>query len=129
MDPKEIAKDLTELGFNDGVVLEDSGRILTGWGPFKIYFRRGTVMTADYVAPGRSRDLDLYFVGINSMKTSLMGVNSDAIPRAFILATSTTAKELYGMKMPKGQYLTPFGVVLTFNAKNVAKMERIGSST
>lgn len=129
MDPREIAKGVTGFDFNGGVILEDSGHILTGWGPFKIYFKRGTVMDADYVAPSRSSDPNLYFVGINSLKTSRIGKNYNIIPRAFILADHTTARDLFGMKIRKEEYLTPFGVVLTFNQRNVAKMERVGSST
>jgi hypothetical protein len=130
MDPRDIAKQLTDLDFNDGTVMEDvSDRILTGWGPFTIYFKRGTVMKADYVAPSRSSDPNLYFVGINSMETSLIGKNRKALPRAFILADRSSAEDLFGIRMHRDEYLTPFKRVLSFNANNVMKMERTSPGT
>ena len=127
MEPRDIAKLLTVLDYNDGMVTEQVGPvdIPEGDGLFKIYFNRGTIVTANHIAASDSSDPNLFYAGIDPLNICFR-TNSDKVPLSMIMMDDRQkAKELLGIDVPKRKHIAPFKHVITFNAKNVIKVERI----
>jgi hypothetical protein len=125
MEPREIAKLLTSLDFNNGVIIEQTTipEIPEGDGPFIIHFNRGTTSKVDHIARSE-RDPNLFYAGIGEgfcFKTR--GRN---VPLAMVMLDDRNeARELFGIDVPRKKYMAAFAHIITFNPKNVLKVERI----
>lgn len=125
MNPKDIAKMLTSLDFNDGVVIESDGNVVIpeGVGPFDIHFNRGTVVKVDYIAKG-GEDPYLYYAGIDPSGMCFKTRNRKSPPIMIMERDRWKAYKNYGIKLPRRKYMCPFKHMITFNSKNVIRVEK-----
>lgn len=127
MEPRDIAKLLTGLDYNDGMITEqvEPAAIPEGDGPFRVYFNRGTVVIVNHIAASDSNDPNLFYAGIDPSDICFK-TNSPKTPLSMVMMSDREqAKEFLGIDVPRRKHIAPFKHVITFNAKNVLKVERI----
>jgi len=127
MEPKDIAKLITDLDYNNGVVSEQAtpAQIPTGIGSFKIYFNRGTIVQAAAIAASEGKDPNLFYAGIGHGEICFKTKNPYNVPPSMVmLDDDEQAKEVFGIEIPSNKYMVPYKHMITFNAKNVLKVER-----
>jgi hypothetical protein len=124
MNPIDIVK-LIDQDRADDVVCEqlEGSDIIRGDGPFNIYFNRGTVVRVDHIAVSNTNP-SLFYAGIDPSGFCFKRRNMRTVPLEMILTSDKVAARNMNINFPPRCYAVPYKRMITFNSKNVLKIEK-----